>query len=75
MLARFYGAPHRPSDTGHIAGLGAGYVATLSAFYVDNGPHLPLYDRPRVLAFYLLPPWRGAGHRPCRPARPPGSAA
>ena len=35
----------RPGDTGHIAGMGVGYVAMLTAFYVDNGPHLPLWDR------------------------------
>jgi hypothetical protein len=29
-------------DTGHILGIGVGYVAILTAFYVDNGPHLPL---------------------------------
>jgi hypothetical protein len=27
----------------------------LTAFYVDNGPHLPLWDRLPVLAFWLLP--------------------
>jgi len=32
---------HRPGDTGHIVGMGAGYIAMLTAFYVDNGPHLP----------------------------------
>ena len=46
---------HRPRDTGHIAGMGVAYVAMLTAFYVDNGPHLPLWDRLPVLAFWLLP--------------------
>jgi hypothetical protein len=46
---------HRPGDTGHIAGMGAAYVAMLTAFYVDNGPHLPLWDRLPTLAFWLLP--------------------
>ena len=46
---------HRPGDTGHIAGMGTGYTAMLTAFYVDNGPHLPLWDRLPVLAFWLLP--------------------
>jgi len=36
---------HRPGDTGHIIGMGTAYVAMLTAFYVDNGPHLPLWDR------------------------------
>jgi hypothetical protein len=46
---------HRPGDTGHIAGMGASYIAMLTAFYVDNGPHLPLWDRLPTLAFWLLP--------------------
>ena len=46
---------HRPGDTGHIAGMGIAYTAMLTAFYVDNGPHLPLWDRLPVLAFWLLP--------------------
>jgi hypothetical protein len=51
---------HRPGDTGHIAGMGGGYVAMLTAFYVDNGPHLPLWDRLPALAFWLLPSVIGA---------------
>jgi hypothetical protein len=46
---------HRPGDTGHIVGMGAGYVAMLTAFYVDNGPHLPLWDRLPPLTFWFLP--------------------
>ena len=46
---------HRPGDTGHITGMGVAYVAMLTAFYVDNGPHLPLWDRLPTLAFWLLP--------------------
>jgi len=46
---------HRPGDTGHIAGMGVAYVAMLTAFYVDNGPHLPLWDRLPALAFWILP--------------------
>jgi hypothetical protein len=45
----------RPADTGHIAGMGIAYTAMLTAFYVDNGPHLPLWDRLPTLAFWLLP--------------------
>ncbi len=51
---------HRPGDTGHIAGMGTAYVAMLTAFYVDNGPHLPLWDRLPTLAFWLLPSAIGA---------------
>ena len=46
---------HRPGDTGHIAGMGIAYTAMLTAFYVDNAPHLPLWDRLPVPAFWLLP--------------------
>ncbi len=46
---------HRAGDTGHIVGMGAAYVAMLTAFYVDNGPHLPLWDRLPPLAFWFLP--------------------
>lgn len=51
---------HRPGDTGHIAGMGVAYVAMLTAFYVDNGPHLPLWDRLPVFMFWLLPTAIGA---------------
>jgi hypothetical protein len=51
---------HRPGDTGHIIGMGTGYVAMLTAFYVDNGPHLPLWDRLPTLTFWLLPSAIGA---------------
>ena len=46
---------HRPGDGGHIAGMGASYALMLTAFYVDNGPHLPLWDHLPTLALYLLP--------------------
>lgn len=39
---------HR-SDTWHILAMGVSYVALLTAFYVDNGPALPVWS--------LLPPW------------------
>lgn len=50
----------RPGDTVHITGMGIGYVAMLTAFYVDNGPHLPLWDRLPPLTFWLLPAAVGA---------------
>src|SRR5215469_16520863 len=45
---------HLPGDTGHIVGMGTGYVAMLTAFYVDNGPQLPLLDRLPPLVFWFL---------------------
>jgi len=51
---------HQPGDTGHIVGMGAAYTVMLTAFYVDNGPHLPLWDHLPALAFWLLPSAIGA---------------
>ncbi len=45
----------RPGDDRHIVAMGASYALMLTAFYVDNGPHLPLWDHLPTLAFYLLP--------------------
>ena len=46
---------HRPGHTGHILGMGASLAVMLTAFYVDNGPHLPLWDHLPTWAFWLLP--------------------
>jgi hypothetical protein len=51
---------HRRGDTGHIAAMGTAYVAMLTAFYVDNGPRLPVGDRLPAWAFWLLPSAIGA---------------
>ena len=39
----------------HISGMGASYIFMLTAFYVDNGPHLPLWQRLPNVAFWFLP--------------------
>ena len=39
----------------HIAGMAISYILLLTAFYVDNGPHLPLWRSLPPLAFWLLP--------------------
>ena len=39
----------------HIVGMGLSYVVLLTAFYVDNGPHLPVWDRLPSLAYWTLP--------------------
>jgi hypothetical protein len=67
---------HRPGDTGHITGMGIGYTAMLTAFYVDNGPHLPVWDHLPTLAFWLLPSAIAAPliARAVRRARQPGTA-
>jgi hypothetical protein len=39
----------------HMAGMGASYILVITAFYVDNGPSLPLWrDLPQI-AFWILP--------------------
>jgi hypothetical protein len=39
----------------HIACLGSSYVLLLTAFYVDNGSKLPLWNRLPPIAFWTLP--------------------
>jgi len=41
--------------TAHITGMGASYVVLLTAFYVDNGPRLPLWKELPSLAFWIGP--------------------
>ncbi|GAA1993329.1 DUF2306 domain-containing protein [Catenulispora subtropica] len=45
----------RPGNAGHILGMGGSYAVMLTAFFVDNGPHLPLWDHLPTWAFWLLP--------------------
>jgi hypothetical protein len=51
---------HWPGDTAHIIGMGGSYIAMLTAFYVDNGKQLPLWDRLPTAAYWLLPALIGA---------------
>lgn len=46
---------HRPGDTAHIVGMGGSFAVFLTAFYVDNGPHLPLLDHLPPIVFWILP--------------------
>jgi len=39
----------------HILGMSLSYVVLLTAFYVDNGPRLPLWNRLPVIAFWIGP--------------------
>jgi hypothetical protein len=39
----------------HIPAMGGAYIALFTGFYVDNGPHLPVWDRLPGLAYWLLP--------------------
>jgi hypothetical protein len=46
--------------TAHIIGMGASYVVLLTAFYVDNGPRLPLWKELPTIAFWIVPTLIGA---------------
>ena len=46
---------HRPGDAPHIVAMSLSYVAMLTAFYVDNGPHLPIWNLLPPIAFWFLP--------------------
>jgi hypothetical protein len=35
--------------------MGGAYIALFTGFYVDNGPHLPVWDRLPSLAYWTLP--------------------
>jgi hypothetical protein len=39
----------------HIIGMASSYILLLTAFYVDNGPNLPLWRLLPTLAYWLLP--------------------
>ncbi|WP_313662627.1 hypothetical protein [Cellulosimicrobium cellulans] len=62
------------SDAAHLVLMSVAYVAMLTAFYVDNGPHLPLWERLPDWSFWFLPTLVGlplvvAAVRRRRPAR------
>jgi hypothetical protein len=39
----------------HILGMSSSYVVMLTAFYVDNGPRLPLWNQLPPVSFWFLP--------------------
>jgi hypothetical protein len=39
----------------HVVGMGGSYILLLTAFYVDNGPHLPLWRALPTFAFWIGP--------------------
>jgi hypothetical protein len=39
----------------HMSGMGASYILLLTAFYVDNGPNLPLWRLLPHWAYWVLP--------------------
>lgn len=46
---------HRPGDIPHIVAMALSYIAMFTAFYVDNGPHLPLWQLLPSWTFWMLP--------------------
>src|SRR5690348_15843604 len=51
---------NRAGGTIHILGLSLSFVAMMTGFYMDNGPHLPLLDHLPTILFWVLPPAAGA---------------
>jgi hypothetical protein len=39
----------------HMTGMGLSYILLLTAFYVDNGPNLPVWRHLPALAYWLAP--------------------
>jgi hypothetical protein len=39
----------------HITGMGLSYIVLLTAFYVDNGPNLPLWRDLPSIAYWIVP--------------------
>jgi hypothetical protein len=62
----------------HVTAMAVSHIVLLTAFYVDNGPHLPLWRSLPPLALWLLPSlvgvpilgWVLKRHPLLRPARP-----
>jgi hypothetical protein len=46
--------------TAHILGMSGSYIVLLTAFYVDNGPRLPLWKELPSIAFWIGPTLIGA---------------
>ena len=57
FAAAFVGrrAARRQQLRRHLIGMGSSYILLLTAFYVDNGAHLPLWRELPTLAYWLLP--------------------
>ncbi|WP_112138730.1 DUF2306 domain-containing protein [Glycomyces dulcitolivorans] len=62
----------------HIIAMGGSYILALTAFYVDNGPRLPIWRELPPLSFWFLPAavgipliWRALRRRTRRPIGEP----
>jgi uncharacterized membrane protein len=50
-----YATRRRAAPSMHLAAMGASYIVMLTAFYVDNGPKLPLWNKLPAISFWFLP--------------------
>lgn len=55
LAALGYAARRRPSRILHLVGMSASYAVMLTAFYVDNGPKLPIWRLLPPSVFWVLP--------------------
>ena len=60
LAAAYFGREARRQCWGnwvrlHVTGMGVSYILLLTAFYVDNGKNLPLWDRLPSIAYWLIP--------------------
>jgi hypothetical protein len=53
LIARFQRGRHWLQV--HLVSMGTSYIALLMGFFVDNGPHLPLWRHLPPMAFWILP--------------------
>jgi hypothetical protein len=59
-VGRFFRERHTGGHVPHILGMSVSFIAMLTAFYVDNGPHLPLWKRLPRIVYWVLPAAIGA---------------
>ena len=55
LAATGYAARRRPAPVVHLTAMGGSYIVMLTAFYVDNGPKLPLWNLLPPISFWFLP--------------------
>ena len=59
-LVGFVNRRRHGDDRWHILAMGASYVVLLTAFYVDNGPFLPIWNLLPTWALWVIPSLVGA---------------
>ena len=56
----FFNRRRHGADRWHILAMGVSYVVLLTAFYVDNGPFLPVWNLLPAWTFWVIPALVGA---------------